>query len=214
MTSFLAKYKIFILIPILALMSFTFAPEYVGKLLKKQKQTYDTITYLVDTLKSKINWRCDVHRGYVLLKSGEIKVVNNEVVAGYVIVKMDSIIDEDIDYELMRLTLQNVLKSETFFDVKNYPETKFLIDHSGKTTDSTFFVQGDLMILGIVNCVGFNYQINFQGDNLIIHSDEFNINRLYWGITSYSQHVANSDKSYIVSDEIDFVIHLTAQKKR
>ena len=173
----------------------------------------DTLTYRLDTLKSRIYWKCDIHHGFVLLKDGTVKVVDKKVVAGEIIMKMDSIIDLDIDYYLMKGTLENVLRSDVFFDVKNYPEAKFHLEQTDKVSANTFQVTGELNIKGIENCIRFNSNIDFKKDSLIIRSEEFSINRLYWGITAYSTHVASSDKNFVVGDNVDFRIYLVMYRE-
>jgi len=96
---------------------------------KVQIFTTDTTVYIIDTDSSKIKWECDLHNGYVLFENGELKVVNGKIVDGTLNACMESIVDLDIDYELMQLTLQNTLKSIDFFYSEKYHFSKFAIDH-------------------------------------------------------------------------------------
>ena len=178
-----------------------------------QSPENDTLTYHIDTLKSRVFWKCDIHHGYVLLKGGTVKVVDNKIVSGEFIMKMDSIVDLDIDYYLMKGTLENVLRSDVFFDVQHFPEASFRLEQADKISGNAFQITGDLTIKGIENCIQFNSDIEFKKDSLIISSKEFSINRLYWGITAYSAHVASSDKNFVVSDNVDFRIFLVLYRE-
>lgn len=169
----------------------------------------DTIYYEIDTVKSYLAWSCDSHNGIVPLKSGEVKVVDNMIVAGNFVVKMDSLKDLDIDYTLMRETLHNTLKSNFFFDVANYPTADFTLDYVEPLGKSRYAVSGDLKIKGIVNCIHFKSKITFDKKIFSATTDTFDVDRTQYGITIYSPGEAVDDNSVVVSDEIHFVVHLT-----
>jgi polyisoprenoid-binding protein YceI len=174
----------------------------------------DTSYFEVDTVKSCIEWFCDSHNGTVILKSGKIKTVGNQIVAGNFVINMDSLQDKDITYELMRKTLHNTLKSEFFFDVKNYPTSTFVLDNAIPYGKNNYKISGDLWIKGLVNCIGFNAVITIAGNELTAVSEKFYIDRTRWGITIYSKQEAKSDDSVIVSDEIYFKIKIFAKRSK
>jgi len=93
-----------------------------------QKEKADTVIYVIDTINSNINWSCDLHHGFIPLERGTLKVVNDSIVAGRIMIKMDSITDTDIDYELMRKTLLNTLRSKQFLNTEKYHYATFIID--------------------------------------------------------------------------------------
>ncbi len=167
----------------------------------------DTVSYVMDT-SSYLAWSCDKHYGVVPLKSGVLKMVNGQPVEGNFVILMDSLKDKDIDYKLMRETLHNTLKSQFFFDVKNYPTVDFRLDYAEPAGKNTFNVSGDLKIKGVVNCIRFKSTIHADGKKLTAVSDKFFIDRTQYGITIYSESEAVDDNSVIVSDEIYFVVHL------
>ena len=77
----------------------------------------DTIVYQINIEESRLDWYCDIHNGYISLDSGYIVISNNEIIDGRFVICMESIVDLDIDdYELMRITLENTLKSVEFFN--------------------------------------------------------------------------------------------------
>ncbi len=172
----------------------------------------DTTTYQVDVNSSSLEWSLDVHHGSILLKNGTIKIVDNHPIAACVTVKMDSVHDQDITYQLMRKTLQNILRSDVFFNTKKYPEAYFVLDQVKPLPDGSYLVQGDLTITGVSNCIQFIIHIHKQGNMLKVTSRPFRIDRLRWGITSYSQHVATSEKNFVVSDSISFNFTVVANR--
>jgi polyisoprenoid-binding protein YceI len=167
----------------------------------------------MDTTESIVEWNCDSHHGTVPLQSGIIKIVEGEIVSGNFKMKMDSIKDLDIDYPLMRHTLENTLRSEFFFDTKNFPTTDFYIDHVIPKEKNNQLIAGDLWIRGLVNCIRFNARVQYDQKQFTAVSDSFQINRIDWNVTIYSQQEAKSDEAVIVSDNIGFVIYLKGNKR-
>lgn len=183
---------------------------FLGSALGSEPVKSDTLVYKIDITKSKLFWSCNIHRGYVLLKEGTLKILDNKVAGANVVFQMDSIVDQDITYDLMRETLQNVLKSDVFFNTKKYPVSRFLLDKVTSLTGNTYHIEGDLELMGVAVCIAFNAQISRKGKVLEIMSEKFYIDRLRWGITSYSQLAATSEENFIVSDSIGISFELKA----
>jgi len=163
--------------------------------------TADTSVYIIDTDSSKIEWACDLHKGYVLFENGEIKILNGKIVGGTFNICMESIVDVDIDYELMRITLENTLKSIEFFYTEKYHYSSFTIDYT-KTTQGSCSIYGDFTLLGVTKCINFQYDLILESDSLWAKTEEIIIDRTDWGVTSMSKDDAKSDKSFIVPNEI------------
>ncbi len=169
--------------------------------------------YSVDLNASKLDWYCVVHKGYVLLKNGNITINNGKITGGNFEILMDSIVDIDIDYYLMKATLENTLKSDMFFDVKKYPESVFKISSVTGKGDNRYRINGDLKIKDIVKPVSFISTITIKNDTLYAKSERFSINRTAWGITIYSKNYPQTDDSFLFTDYIDFVITLVMTKE-
>ena len=168
--------------------------------------------YSIDLSASKIEWFCVIHKGYTLLKEGHITVVNNKITGGDFKILMDSIVDIDIDYYLMKATLENTLKSDMFFDVKKYPVSIFTITSTSDKGGNRYYVTGDLKIKDIVKPISFISTITTKNDTLLAKSDRFSINRTDWGVTIYSKNYPQTDDSFLFTDFIDFVITLVMTK--
>ena len=173
----------------------------------------DTIVYQIDVDSSKLDWYCDIHNGHVFLDSGYISIYNGEIIAGRFVICMESIIDLDIDdYELMRITLENTLKSIEFFNTPVFHHSFFEFDNANKSDDG-YHITGELELLGVAQCVDFGAEFEFDEDNLIIKSDSIVIDRTHWGVTSMSKNDVKSDQSFIVPNEIGIVVHLVAYRE-
>ncbi len=179
-----------------------------------EAETGDTVLIVIDTLKSRVDWKCDKHYGFVPLKSGTIKLVDGNIAGGSFVMNMDSLKDSDITYDLMRKTLHNTLRSQFFFDTEKYPVSEFYIDYAEPEGNDRFRITGDLIIKGIDNCISFDAKIIRRKPYFKAVTDTFFIDRTQWGITIYSKEEAEDENSVIVSDEIYFVIHLTGKAKQ
>ncbi len=171
----------------------------------------DTTIYIIDTDSSKVEWACDLHKGYVLFENGEVKISKGKIVGGTFNICMESIVDVDIDYELMRITLENTLKSIEFFYTEKYHYSNFTIDYI-ETVHGSSSIYGDLTLLGITKCINFQYDLILESDSLWAKTSEIVIDRTDWGSTSMSKDDAKSDKSFIVPNEIKIIVTLFAYR--
>ena len=183
---------------------------FAGSIMASEPAKGDTVTYRIDTTLSRLYWSCNIHHGYMYLKQGCIKTVGDQVVAADILFQMDSVFDQDITYELMRKTLQNILRSDVFFNTKEYPYSRFSLEESCFLKKNDYQFSGDLEMMGIPVCITFRAAISRKGKILRAKSQKFYVNRLDWGITSYSQHVAVSEENFIVSDSIGVSFDLRA----
>jgi len=173
--------------------------------------TSDTVVYIIDTDSSKVEWFCDLHHGYVLFENGVLKVVDGNIIDGTLNVCMESIIDLEIDYELMRLTLQNTLKSIEFFHSDKYHFSNFTIDHI-ENAESSPTIYGDITILGVTKCINFQYDLILESDTLQVKTEEIILDRSDFGNTSMSEEDAKSDQSFIVPNDFKIVVTLVGVK--
>ncbi len=171
----------------------------------------DTTSYTINTDSSKVEWACDLHNGYLLLEEGELLLVDGEIVNGDFRICMESIIDLDIDYELMRITLENTLKSIEFFNTEKYHYSSFNIDYVENNNDNSL-IYGDLTFLGVTKCIDFNYNTTLQNDSIFVTTEEIIIDRTDWGSTSMSKNDAKSDKSFIVPNDVKIKVILVGTK--
>ena len=170
-------------------------------------------TYVVDTENSRLDWMCGNHNGYIDLKEGYLTLSGNEITAGSFTICMDSIVTLDIEYKLMRETLNNLLKSEHYFDAEKYPLSKYEITKSHLIDGNQYCITGNLRIKDQSHPVTFHAVVDTEGDRLSAESEKFFIDRTRWGITTSSLKYVKDKDSFTFSDEIYFVVHLKAEKK-
>ncbi len=198
----------------------------IGKVsmhLKRAKLNYITLQEKPDTLlvfansnylllpgKSELEWFCGKHTGVVMMKSGSFQTENKQIIGGEFSVDMDSIYDVDIDNDLMRGTLENILRSEDFFDVKKFPLATFKIDSIANMQGNLFEIFGNLRIKNIEKTLRFRSLFDISSDTLFAMSEKFTINRTDWGINHMSKKYAENEDEFVFTDSLQFIVHLTA----
>lgn len=198
----------------------------IGKVsmhLKRAKLNYVEIHEKQDTLliftknsysllpeKSELEWFCGKHTGVVMMKNGSFRIENKQIVGGEFAVNMDSIYDVDIDNNLMRGTLENILRSEDFFDVKNFPAATFKIDSIINMQGNLFDISGSLRIKNIEKSIRFNSLFDISSDTLFVKSERFTINRTDWEINHMSKKYAKNEDEFVFTDSLQFIVHLAA----
>ncbi len=174
----------------------------------------NTIYYILDTVKSKIEWSCDKHSGYVKFKTGKIGVAGKNIITGTFVVAMDSIVDLDIDYYLMKGTLEKILKSADFFNTEKYPTSVFKIDSAKKLDNTEYLITGFMKIFDVINPVSFNSKLIIKKDTIVATSQKFSIDRTKWGLSVYTKDHIKNEEGFIVPNEIYLKIRLVALKRR
>ncbi len=173
--------------------------------------------YRVDTLKSKVYWKCDKHNGLIKLKEGGFVMENGQPVGGLFVIDMHSIKDLDMNpkqYGTAVTILENTLKNE-FFEADRYPYAIFKLENIYHLSGDTYHLVGDFTMHGITNCVSFKARIKVEGSVLTMTSEKFSIDRTDWGIYRMSPKRPYSDdeNGWTVQDEIDIKIELTAKRE-
>ena len=196
-------------------MKLLFSILFVPTLLLCSIETYaeeiqsDTTYYSINTDSSKVEWACDLHHGYLLLENGNLAIIADDLVSGNFKICMESITDLDIDYDLMRETLQNTLKSIEFFNTEKYHYSSFEIDYVDNANKTIY---GDLTFLGVTKCVELKYNLTLSNDSIVAVTNEIVIDRTDWGNISMSQDDAKSDKSFIVPNDVKIKVTLVGTK--
>jgi len=174
--------------------------------------------YKVDTLSSKINWKCDKHNGIIKLKAGGI-VVDKFIqpVAGKFIIDMHTIKDLDMDpkqFGTAVLIFENTLKND-FFKADKFPYAIFDLQEVKKIKDDYYLLTGDFTLHGITNCISFKAHIKTRDKELHLISDTFSIDRTHWGIYRMSpkRPYPDDENGWTVPDQIDLKVDIIARKE-
>ncbi len=170
----------------------------------------DINTYLVDADNSQLRWTATKltgsHWGYVKIKKGEIVLNQKQIISGKIFVDLNSITVEDMGDSPWAEKLVNHLKSEDFFDVKNFSLASLDLK-SSNLKDGSFLINGDLAIKGKTHQINFPAVINFS-DSGPIASGQLKIDRTNYNIKYRSGKFYPDIGDKLIYDDfiIDFIL--------
>lgn len=133
-----------------------------------------------DPGKTTLNWLGEKvlgeHNGTIILKEGWINWHDNKIVSGEFIIDMTTIKDDDASERL-----ESHLKSDDFFGVEQYPESKLVITGSESFDKGVAEVKGDLTIKGITHPIIFKSTIQKEEEgtrffaNITVDRSKYNV---------------------------------------
>ena len=170
-----------------------------------------TVKYIADTDKSILHWKIGLHTGYVKFHAGVLYTEGTQIKAGEFYMDMDSIVDTDIDYMLMKETLENVLKSGDWFSSNEFPLSVFKITEAENSDADSVRFCGSLKLLNISQEINFNASVQFINDSIVAVSEGFLIDRTHWNILTMSEGYVKDDNSFIVPDNIEIRVEIIAK---
>ncbi len=186
----------------------------IGITLFSFTESITSLDYEVLTAKSEVKWTGrkpgGEHTGTVDLKSGSFSIENDIITSGSFVLDMTSIKVTDSESQ----KLLNHIKSEDFFNVQKYTESKLVIT-SGKSTavddkgKHTLELTGNLTILDKTLPITFTAKNTAKTENFMVYSSSITIDRTKYGITYKSSLLGDA----MINDEFDMDIKLFAKKK-
>lgn len=113
----------------------------------------------VNTEKSTIQWTgkkvTGEHTGTIQLKDATLKMKNDAILEGKVVMNMASITNTDLTDQEYNQKLIGHLKSDDFFSVAKYPTAELIITGSTPMVNNEMTVKGNLTIKGITKPIEF-----------------------------------------------------------
>ncbi|MCY1719006.1 YceI family protein [Prolixibacteraceae bacterium Z1-6] len=110
-----------------------------------QKKEVKTETSVVKWTGKKIGGS---HHGEIEVKNGYFEFENDQIVAGEVVIDMNSLSNTDLEDEGYNQKLVGHLKSDDFFGVEKYPTSSFVVTKTTKFKEGKASVTGKLTIKG------------------------------------------------------------------
>lgn len=173
-------------------------------------------SYQVNTDQSVIHWEgkkpTATHHGTVSLSSGTLLAHDGKIEAGNFTIDMATISVEDLEgdeKEYLEAHLKGLLegKEGDFFDTTNFPNAIFeLVSIDGNV------VKGNLTIKDKTNAVEFPAEISVNDEELVIKSDQFDLDRTKWGINFMSRSVFTDLGDKFVNDTMKIKVHVVAKR--
>ncbi|MGA7828860.1 MAG: YceI family protein [Geobacteraceae bacterium] len=176
--------------------------------------------HFIDCTESRLEWTgrnlFKKHVGTVAISSGEINVKNGEVTGGVLTLDMSSIRNSDLQDKDENSTLVSHLKSEDFFDVKNFPTAGFELLECGVMVGATpgspnYFIKGKLTLKDVTKEVSIPANI-VPGKNGSVQAQAcFDIDRTEWNIAYGSGKLFEKLGMHLVNDTISLELFITAR---
>ena len=177
--------------------------------------------YSLDSENSIVGWTGRnikyAHNGKISVKSGNIVVKNEKVVAGNIILDMTTISDEDLKDEMWKGVLEAHLKSTDFFNTEKFPEASFEFssaDNFANALNGTpnYALRGNLSIKDVAREIEFPAMISIAGNNIINGQAHFDFDRTLWNVRYGSEKFFEKLGMHLVNDIVSLEIFLVAKK--
>ena len=179
----------------------------------------DDATAEFSTIKSDshLEWRAS-HLGGVQKRFGKIKLTEATV-----LVNEGKVTNANVIVDISSLTVENFpegaeeteklrghLLSGDFFEVENYPTSRFAVTSvESSTGDYNSKVTGNLTILDATKSITFNANINVSDSQVSIQSEDFVVDRTDWGLTYNTEGTAGVPVDYLISNDVGFTVNVT-----
>ena len=172
---------------------------FTGQIFAQEKLT-------ADTDKSKILWLGErignKHTGTVKMKSGWLTLKENKITSGEFLIDMNTIEEDNKNQKLT-----SHLKSDDFFGVEKFPESKLVIRGSTPLDKGSGIVSGDLTIKGITSPVEFKTAMKKAEDGMWFYSNII-IDRTKYDVRFGSGSFFENLGDRTIFDEITFKVSL------
>ncbi len=171
--------------------------------------------YVAEVDSSAVLWKgfapTKSHNGTIKISEGYLALNEGKLSGGNFVIDMNSIVNEDLDSPEWNEKLVNHLNSADFFDVENNPYSVFAITGVDEK-DGKLMVKGNLTVKNIKKNIEFPASLETNGDEVILKSEPFTIDRTEWDIKFRSGKFFEDLKDKLINDEIEFAIEVNAKK--
>ncbi|WP_161781549.1 YceI family protein [Porphyromonas canoris] len=156
------------------------------------------------------------HWGEVKIASGEIRIDPKTllVLGGKIVLDMNSIEVDDLDDNSPdKVKLETHLKSEDFFNVKEFPEGLFEVTGSEPIEGSKAqMLSGNLTLKGETLNVSFRVTVTKGGEGEYeAMSETIVLDRTKWGINYASKNIFKDLKDNFIDDHFEVVLEIEAR---
>lgn len=172
--------------------------------------------YTADIENSTLAWKgfkpTGTHNGTVKISEGYVVFDKGNLTGGNFVFDMNAITVLDIESaDDNNAKLTGHLKSPDFFDVENHAFSSF--DITGvEEKDGKTWVKGNLSIKNIKKNIEFPVEVTVIGDEALLKSEPFTIDRTEWDIKYKSTKFFDDLKDKFINDGIEIAIDVKAKK--
>lgn len=180
----------------------------------------EALEFKVDTTASVIEWQGEkptgTHTGTIKVAEGTFKANDSLIESGTFVIDMNSLEVTDLEGE-KKANLEAHLKGTVegkegdFFNVPEYPEASFEVTGISEE-EGQKMLQGNLTIKEETKNISFPVKISKEGENIVITSEEFTIDRTKWHVNYGSKSVFEGLGDNFIYDDVELKIKLKATK--
>ena len=191
-----------------------------GEALEVATAKMEAVEFIVDPTASVIEWQgkkpTGTHTGTIQIAEGTFHANDSIVESGTFVIDMASINVTDLEGD-DKANLENHLKGTVegkegdFFNINEFPQAKFEVTGIS-TVNGQSMLQGNLTMKGETKNVEFPVNINLNGEEIVLTSEPFTIDRTKWKINFKSKSVFDSLGDNFINDEIELTIKVVATK--
>ncbi|WP_370478356.1 YceI family protein [Tamlana flava] len=184
-------------------------------------ETPETTEEITENYKAKleasyIDWKgfkpTGEHFGTIELERGSFEVADGKIVGGSFVIDMHSITVKDLPADDKKnARLAGHLKSPDFFDVDTHPSAGFTITGL-EEVDGKMMLSGNLSLKDTKNNVTFPVSISHEGEQLVLESETFTIDRSKWNVKHGSKSFFDNLGDKFINDDIELKIMVKAAK--
>lgn len=178
--------------------------------------------YTVNVSESTIEWKgfkpTGTHNGTINLENGVLKTDDGKLQSGTFLIDMTSINVTDLEAGDGKEDLEAHLKGTVegkenhFFDVSKFPSAAFEITGTESLAAGKTRLSGNLDIKGQKHNISFPVNITNNGDQMIIESEAFTIDRTKWNVNYGSKSIFEDLGDKFINDDIELKISIKAKK--
>ncbi|MEY8848493.1 YceI family protein [Psychroserpens sp. XS_ASV72] len=178
--------------------------------------------YAVNTSESVIEWKgfkpTGTHNGKLMLDNGIFQTSDGKLQSGTFLIDMNSITVEDLEAGNGKEDLEAHLKGtvegkqDHFFDTAKFPTAAFEITGTESMAAGKTTLSGNLTVKGQKHNISFPVTITNSGDDMLIESEPFTIDRTKWNVNYGSKSIFDNLGDKFINDDIELKISIKAKK--
>ncbi|MEP6260289.1 MAG: YceI family protein [Gillisia sp.] len=191
-----------------------------GEALDVATANMEAVEFKVDPTASVIEWQgkkpTGTHTGTIQIAEGTFHANDSIVESGTFVIDMASINVTDLEGD-DKANLEHHLKGTVegkegdFFNINEFPQAKFEVTGISQVNGQSM-LQGNLTMKGETKNVEFPVNIDLNGEEIVLTSETFTIDRTKWNINFKSKSVFDSLGDNFINDEIELTIKVVATR--
>ncbi len=172
--------------------------------------------FVVDKTASQVKWEAKKvtgkHNGTIAVSNGVLSADKTGITGGTLVIDMKTIVDVDLTDAGYNAKLTGHLKSDDFFAVEKFPESKLVVKKVTSVSGNDYKFAGDLTIKGVTNPIEFTAKVTQNGETLNAEGI-MTINRAKFGVKFGSSSFFENLGDKVIYDDFTLTFNITALKK-